>query len=199
MRAKLRKRHSTCLSSFPRIWVSHGCRVCVEMWAQTSGLYRKYEYFKNEAHSATLLLQLWCRHCGDRSAKICLVLNQLRTASYTRMERGGTAAIFLNLEQHVDERSLLRLDRFIPWVRSPATHWIGGLLGLWDGPEKCLDPVWNRIPTVQHITHRHTDWAISFPKYCVSGAKISTWQYRRNNRQGPPSCVYNRDETRTYL
>jgi hypothetical protein len=66
------------------------------------------------------------------------------------------------------EWSVSPLGRFISRERAPSTHWIGG----WVGPRAGLDAVkrkipsprreWNpRIPIIQPVAQRYTDWAIT--------------------------------------
>jgi hypothetical protein len=67
------------------------------------------------------------------------------------------------------EWSASRPGRFTPREIAPVTHWIGG----WVGPRAVLDAVmkrkipsfrreWNpRIPIVQPVVQRYTDWAIT--------------------------------------
>jgi hypothetical protein len=66
------------------------------------------------------------------------------------------------------ERLASRLGRFTPRERAPCTHWIGG----WVSPRAVLDTVVKRklpsprresnprIPIVQPVAQRYTDWAI---------------------------------------
>jgi hypothetical protein len=66
------------------------------------------------------------------------------------------------------EWSASRPGRFTPRERTPGNHWIGG----WVGPRAGLDAVVNRIPSprrqsnpripiVQPVAQRYTDWAIT--------------------------------------
>jgi hypothetical protein len=67
------------------------------------------------------------------------------------------------------EWSASRSSRFTSKERAPGTHWIGG----WVGPRAVLDAVVkrkipsprrvsnSRTPTVQPVTQRYTDWAIT--------------------------------------
>jgi hypothetical protein len=82
---------------------------------------------------------------------------------------GVTPRIFFTSALDGGEWSASHHGRFILRERAPGTHWIGG----WDGPRAVLDAVVKRkipsprresnprIPIVQPIAQRYTDWAIT--------------------------------------
>jgi hypothetical protein len=81
---------------------------------------------------------------------------------------GGIAPRILTSALDGGEWSASRFSRFTPRERDPGTHWLGG----WVGPRAVLDSVVKRkipsllresnprIPIVQPVAQRYTDWAV---------------------------------------